>query len=718
MLPVALLALASCGDKPAGQYEVISREFTWRAIDDPSVERSPLGASWFISGSDTEDAWRKETLADGSLVLTGPHDRAVFPDVHHALALRVVAKSECTLTVAWRDIGQDFSDERRVAGLSLEPGDEARSFLIRLSDLRGVGDAPDAEDGVEAFELRIEAKGGGKPDVELRSVSLITDYDTHRGEAFSQARLRSNGVLRNGVAARVPGRIAAKLDTRRGDRVHVGLALVGTDTPLDVRVSAGTQSRAVHCGPGAGWTDVSLDIVDNGVDSVVFEVMDAPDPNAVLLIGGLLHLRPATEVLPDVILYVEDTLRADRLGTYGYARPTDPHLQRIADAGVVFERAFATSNWTRPSSSSLMTSLVPSAHGNQTHERRIPRGLDTLAETLAAHGYATLSFISNYHAGEWSGLEQGFDVHSEPSAFGLPLAPDTLTSARIHKPLAKALAAYEGVRLFVLVHSLDPHAPYQPPQESVAALHADRRDTPLVSEETLASPESRDYDAEIRHNDDWLMHLDEELVARGRLADTLLVFTSDHGEGFGEHGHTDHHKTLYQEELAVPLVVRWPANIPAGLRIAEPVSLIDVAPTITGLIGVPAPAAWQGRDLSARLLGTRTQAGAPRPILIETIAAEDQPVPGQRMAVVLHPHKLILRVRDGRAEPLQLFDLQADPTEQRNLADDAALTGLVARLAAVAQQALDDGPLITDEDTRVPMGAAMRDWMAEMGYLR
>jgi arylsulfatase A-like enzyme len=722
-LPIAALltvTLAACGAEPPEQFEVISREVTWRSIGAATETRTPIGASWSMDGAGSEQAWREESLADGSLVLTGPDDTAVFPEVHHALALSITVNAPCTLSVAWRDRGQEFADDRRISGMSLAPGADARQFLVMLSDLRGVADAPDAEDGVESFELRIAAEGGGAPDVELHALSLMTDYDTHRGDTLAERRLRSNGVSRQGVAARVPGRLTGRLRMARGDRIRLGLALVGTNEPLDVRVVVGTETRSLRCTPNAGWTEVALDVTTDGIDSLVVEVEHAPDPTAVLLIGGLLHLRPAAQVLPDVILYVEDTLRADRLGTYGYARPTDPNLQRIAGEGAVFELAFATSNWTRPSSSSLMTSLTPSAHGNQTHEQRIPRGLETLAETLAAAGYATLSFVSNYHAGEWSGLAQGFDVHSEPAAFGLPLAPDTLTSARIHGPLASALASYEGVRVFVLVHSLDPHAPYAPPPEAVAALHEATFDIMAVGEETELSQQSRNYDAEIRHNDDWLGRLDQELSARGRQADTLLIFTSDHGEGFGEHGSTDHHRTLYQEELAVPLVLRWPAAIPAGLRIDQAVSLIDVAPTITGLIGVDAPPGWQGRDLSAQLLGdpTATHEVTPRPILIETIAPDDQPLPGRHLAVVLFPHKLIVRVTDDRAQARQLFDLVADPDERRDLIGDPARAELVTRLAAVAQQAIDAGPRIVDEETLVPMGAAMREWMEEMGYLR
>jgi len=716
---VALLALAlgACSDGPVRQHEVVSREVTW-SPDATRDSHEPLSTTWLIDEFGTDDVWRRETRPDGSIVLTGPHGVPVHPDVHHALLLMAKASGPSEVTVSWRDRGQSFSAERRVSGFAVVPSESVGSYLIPLADLRGVGDAPDAEDGVELFEVHITGEEGGGPSARVFAVGLASEFDRQLVDAPAGMRLRTQGVSRVGLAARVPGRVQARMDMVRGDRVQFGLALIGSDTPLDLIVRIGSETREIRCMPNTGWTDVSMNVPTGQVESIVFDAEGAPDGRAVLLIGGLLHLRPAERVLPDVILYVEDTLRADRLGTYGYARPTDPALQRIAQQGAVFERAFATSNWTRPSSSSLMTSLVPSAHGNQTHQRRIPRGLETLAETLAEQGYATLSFVSNYHAGEWSGLEQGFDVHAEPAAFGLPLAPDTLTSARIHAPLAEALEAYEGVRLFVLVHSLDPHAPYAPPPEAVAALHDDRFDLEPEGSETSWSADSRNYDAEIRHNDGWLARLDEDLDARGRLDDTLFVFTSDHGEGFGEHGHTDHHKTLYQEELAVPLVVRWPAAIPAGLRLVEPVSLIDVAPTITGLLDVPAPDAWKGHDLSARLLDASASAGPPRPILIETIAAPDKPNPGRRLAIVLHPHKLIVRVQDGRVAPEQLFDLDADPTERTDLLGDPAWADLVARLAAVAQQAVDDGPLVTDEETLVPMGAAMRDWMAEMGYLR
>ena len=751
-----LLLLASwvcaCGPPPEPRFAVVERSFKWSAAESRH-EHAPLTVTWQPAEPEDAGVWRitrpeagagespgkgegdRETL----LSAVGPYRFDVHTEVHHGIALRFGPGPAARLSVGWRDGDQKFAPERRVRDLAIPASDAGRTLLVPVSDLRGLRDASDAEDGVKHFEFVVkagedaapvpdspvpDAPAPDAPPLELESIALLSDFDDPEGLPFRATRVRAKGVSRTGAALRVPGSASVQVDGRGGDRLHLGLAVVGTDAAFDVRITGtgvdGESRWTVQ--PGEVWQDIQVGLAPGGGE-VRFSVPDAPDPAGVLLVGGLLHVGQDTSGLPDVVLYVEDTLRADRLGTYGYGRLTDPHLQTIAAGGVVFENAFAPSNWTRPSASSLMTSLVPPAHGNVTHLQRIPQGLETLPEVLAEAGYATVSLISNYHAGAWAGLDQGYDSHAEPGAFGLPLEPATLTSARMHPVFESVLDAYPDVRVAIVMHSLDPHTPYEPPMELVRVLRSgpsdDTAEPPVKPEDRGRwNLQGRKYDAEIQHNDRWLAELDRALTDRGRRDDTLFVFTSDHGEAFGEHGRWEHHETLYQEELAVPLVLRWPGRVPAGRRLPEAVSLVDVAPTVLGLLGLRPPVAWQGYDLSQRVLDADSRPGPERPLLIDSVRHAGHPRPGRELAVVLGTTKLVLRVVDEALVPRELYDLASDPAERTNLVGEPAHATQIEQMTAFARRALDEGPLVTDEDTAVAMDPAMREWMREMGYLK
>jgi len=754
---VALLAgvLSGCDahDGPS-HYRVAQRDFTWHGTA-PDRKQPNLSLVWrFGDGVSAPGTWapaaptvltRKGDRADavcalggrGTLDLVGPGAGIVDPDVQHWLTFRARTTTAASVSVHWRNTGEDFSPSRRTSELPLDASGKYADYQIALSSLRGIREAADAQDGVEEFRLRF--RGAGDDDevaVEVEQLALVSDYDTLDDQGVHLGHLERRGVTRQGIALRLPGTATLDVPADEGDRLRFALAVGGADGPVDVILrerDGRLPEQHFSVQPGDGWAEHALALPEGALQ---FEVTTAGEPGfrAVLLVGSVLRLERTTEPRAPVVLYVEDTLRADRVTSAGYGHPTTPHLSEIAAQGASFTRAWAPSNWTRPSVSSILTSLDPVAHGNGVHTRRIPASLVTLPEALAAQGYLTASFITNYHAGAWSGLDQGFDVHAEPRAFGASDVVSTLTSNLIRDPIAEFLTEHADEQVFVFAHSLDPHTPYAPLSDDVLTLLRDRSPRPTIARGDRArfDESTLNYDAEVLHNDHALAALDATLLATGLLPRTLFVFASDHGEAFGEHGQWEHRQSLHEEELRVPWIMRLPGTVAAGVRIDTPASLVDLAPTLFGLLGLPAPPDWSGVDLSGLCRagaagapqsaeGTPAAVRRPRPLIAEAIY-DEPPRPGVRheIAVIAGSFKVIATVDEhGACTARALYDLSADPGELTDLLPSAEGSVHADLLLSVARDRLARGPLRPAEGADAAgMDPALREWMTQLGYLR
>jgi len=330
--------------------------------------------------------------------------------------------------------------------------------------------------------------------------------------------------------------------------------------------------------------------------------------------------RPA-EPPKNLILITVDTLRADRLSSYGYDRETSPHLDRWAEGGMVFERAWSASSWTLPSMNMLLTGQVRLNNSGRLQEDQTP-----IAERLADAGYRTGAVIANGLLRPKLRYDRGFQSFEKVRPKdGVKVVWDA------RDVMDRGLAWLEqddGRPFFLFLHFLDPHHPYTPKD----GLKFPVRDDPerLATMSALVSPEDRErldgpmakrietqqamYDSEILYTDRILDELFERLEREGLAEDTLVVFTSDHGEGLWQRPpaagedpknggffpalYQTHGAQLFSEQVHVPLVLRGP-GVPVG-RTDRDVSLLDVAPTIYRLIGVAAPARLSGRDLFDR----------------------------------------------------------------------------------------------------------------------
>jgi len=378
-----------------------------------------------------------------------------------------------------------------------------------------------------------------------------------------------------------------------------------------------------------------------------------------------------------IVLIAIDTLRWDRLSMAGYERPTSPRLDAFAADAVTFERAYAPASWTRPSVASLITGLDPRHHGAVFWNQGIGP-VATLAEHLQRAGYATRGVNSNLFLVK-AGFERGFDRYQTPATgWNVPgsLVNET---AKESGPLSRAS--------FLYVHYLDPHDPYEPDAEARALLvgpyQGDASGSmqyirgPLMGGETPPSKDdvrylSELYDAEVRTVDAVVGSLLDWLRETGVYDDALVIVTADHGEELYEHGGWLHGFTLFDEQLHVPLLIKPPRSMDAGGAVrTEPVSLVDVVPTILDIAGLEIPPDLDGRSLVPLLEGEA-------PIPPRTLYALE-PLSNRwgRTGIAWSARKgrfKWIRVHDSYPSgvapwPGEYYDLVADPGEQQNLAE-------------------------------------------------
>ncbi|MEM8960424.1 MAG: sulfatase [Acidobacteriota bacterium] len=311
----------------------------------------------------------------------------------------------------------------------------------------------------------------------------------------------------------------------------------------------------------------------------------------------------------NVVVYLVDTLRSDRLGCYGGPSPSrSPRLDAFAEDAVLFTRAVAQTSWTKPAVASVLTGLGPMLHGVNTPDHALPDSALTLAEMLQENGYRTGGFVTNAHITEESGFAQGFEHFNYR-----PLLADDIGAAAIDW-LDQATTDQP---FFLYLHTIDPHAPFEPKPSyrnlfaeiddpslgSVAHIRAvaDRGAHAFAPDDAVSQDLLALYDAEIAQNDAAFGDLLDALDSRGLSESTIVVFLSDHGEAFFEHGVLGHGWDLYRETLDVPLLMRVPDG-PRGTTVDTPVQHIDLAPTLLGQLGISLPTPLEGRDLGPLLM--------------------------------------------------------------------------------------------------------------------
>jgi arylsulfatase A-like enzyme len=449
---------------------------------------------------------------------------------------------------------------------------------------------------------------------------------------------------------------------------------------------------------------------------------------------------------PDVLLVVLDTVRADHLSLYGYQRDTSPNLRRLAGRGVTFEQARSTAPWTLPSHTSMMTGRWP-------HELSagINRPLDdthrTLAEHLGARGYATAGFVANAtYCGAETGLARGFShfedhvltladvlwtsalgqrvilqgiLGPEPRAGGNPNEYHRKDGESVRRDFLAWLMRQGSRPFFAFLNLYDAHDPYMAPEpfgtrfrgETATAASPQLLQRWFIQEKTKLSPAQIQsvidaYDDGIAYLDDQVGRLFGDLERIGRLANTVVIVTADHGEHLGEHGLYGHASSLYDAEIRVPLLIFLPGGDHGGQRIGAQASLRDLAATVADLTnagGSPFP----GRPLS------RYWTGAGPPLEEFALCEVDAPVKcapnqgrspvfrGPMKAVVSNNH-IYISGGDGKAE---LFDVAADPEQLHNLSGLPESRANLDRFHSALNELLHQGNPARLTSARSPRGS-------------
>jgi arylsulfatase A-like enzyme len=408
-------------------------------------------------------------------------------------------------------------------------------------------------------------------------------------------------------------------------------------------------------------------------------------------IDALRELRARDDL--NVVLIVVDTLRADRLSAYGYARPTSPTLVDLSASAVRFAHVEAQSSWTKTSMASLWTGTYPGRNGVLRYNHAIPASRTLPAEILSAAGFKTIGLYRNGWDASNFGFDQGFDVYTapvrmrmteraraNPSGGHLPGSDFDVTESAIE------FARAESGRLFLYLHYMDVH---QYTFDERSAL--------------FGSTFSDSYDNAINWVDRNVNLLLRGFDDAGLLEKTVVVIASDHGEGFLEHGIEGHGKQLYREAVETPLLVVLPFRLDRPVVVEEPVENVDVWPTILDLLGLPALPDAQGRSLLPLIEAAYAGAAPPSPEPRPRFSHLDR----KWGRVGAEPDPLVVVSRDGwrlylapSATPpqVELYHLRDDPGEKRDRSRDAP--DRVAALQADAERYLADRPEAGRADER------------------
>ncbi|MBI3493344.1 MAG: sulfatase-like hydrolase/transferase, partial [Acidobacteria bacterium] len=364
-------------------------------------------------------------------------------------------------------------------------------------------------------------------------------------------------------------------------------------------------------------------------------------------VGGWRYARASAPVSGPIILVSIDTLRADHLPAYGYKNLKTPAIDALATDGVVFERAYSHAPQTLPAHAAILSGLLPFEHGVRDNIGfSVKTGERMLPQMLRERGFTTGGVVSAFVLRKETGIGQGFDFFDGEMPSGTPDQPigQVQRDGAVSEAIAERwLASIGTARAFLFLHLYEPHKPYAPPERYA---------------------QYAPYDGEIAYSDEIVGRLVRYLKSHQLYDRSTIVLLSDHGEGLGDHGEQEHGLFVYEEAIHVPLIVKQESNVGAGRRVAGLVQHIDVVPTILELVKAPVPGNLRGRSLKPVLEGTGPLAELS--VYSEALYARYHFGWSELTALTDDRYRFIKAPRE------ELYDLQRDPHERENLADDRA----------------------------------------------
>jgi arylsulfatase A-like enzyme/Tfp pilus assembly protein PilF len=418
--------------------------------------------------------------------------------------------------------------------------------------------------------------------------------------------------------------------------------------------------------------------------------------------AAIVWFRPAHKRQPldlqRVLLISIDTCRADRLNCYGHPRPTTPHIDAVASEGSLFINAIAPVPMTLPSHSTMLTGTIPPYHG--VHDNLMyGLGQDniTLAEILKEQGFITGAIVGAFVLDAQFGLDRGFDTYDDRfESYDSSMKLTQRRASDVSRLAIEWLEQHQDNKFFLFAHYYDPHAPYDPPDPFASRFSDDP------------------YDGEIAYTDECVGRVIKKLKDLGLYDSTLIVITADHGELLGEHGEPTHSFFIYQNALRVPFIVKLPESPDTGSagqqneprKIDSVVGLVDIVPTICGLMGIESPAAVRGVDLTDALFG-------------ESVTEVDRQVYCESLTPTKYNANSLLGLVTKRWKYIQttrpeLYNLESDPSEELNLA--AAEVETAQLLRDQLEEVLDD-QVRRLEDSKIAPGADAIRQLESLGYV-
>jgi len=371
-------------------------------------------------------------------------------------------------------------------------------------------------------------------------------------------------------------------------------------------------------------------------------------------------------------------------------RPVSPHIDRLAAEGVLFERCYSAASWTNPAFTSMFTGLSPEVHGCTHGGSGLSKRIPTLPEHFHRAGYFCAGVISNKNIGSKFGFGRGFDLYDDYTVFlemdltnlGGEVRPelnfslrDLVTGGAVTRRTKQVMSQIKkrGKPFFLFIVYFDPHFDYVPPapfDKKFDPGYKGSMDGRGIQAMQDHPPQGADlhhlvalYDGEIAYEDAQvgeLVHALDEISPPGK---TLTILVSDHGEAFGEHQKMTHGHSAYGEEIAVPMIWRWPGVLPKGLRVKEPVCSMDIAKTLLELIPSHALGRVQGRSLWPALRGGHMPSR--QPVLSQRAYGG-----GHQVALTIGSRRLHARFAQSPADDdarFELYDISDDPWEQRDI---------------------------------------------------
>ena len=409
----------------------------------------------------------------------------------------------------------------------------------------------------------------------------------------------------------------------------------------------------------------------------------------ILLVGAgvwfVLQQRSSAPAIRHVVLISIDTCRADHLSCYGYARPTTPHIDALAEQGYLFSNTMTPIPLTLPAHTSMLTGTIPPQHGKRRNtDVYFDPSHVTLAALLKAKGYRTGAFVGSQILNRRFGLDRGFDIYDDQFA---QEEESERRAGEVNRAAFAWLKKQKDNPVFLFLHYYDPHDTYDPPEPYATTF----KESP--------------YAGEIAYTDHCIGQVIAKLKRLGMYDSSLIIVTGDHGEMLGEHGESTHMFFIYQSALKVPLVVKLPGSDTAH-QIDDLASITDIVPTVCDLVDIDPPAGIQGKNL-APYFGNKPPQPENRHLYCESLRATYYGA-NPLFGLAGEKWKYIETTRP------ELYDLEKDPGEQTNLVeaqpDRAGM--LKGRLAQIMQQAARRAK--GQEDT--PLDAEALRHLQSLGY--